>query len=85
MAVELQRCQEILAWLNDEHRENVRSQPWAVLDDLNLSRVQDAIVIKKMQGHVVQTNPEAGLTEKNVQEVARILLGDDADVNCSET
>lgn len=69
-AVELQRCQEILAWL-DEYR--LSQQRWAVLDDLNLANVQDNTVIDKMRSHLVKTNPEAGLTETNVQEVTRML------------
>jgi hypothetical protein len=71
-AVELQRCQEILAWL-DEHRLN--QQRWAVLDDLNLADIKDTTVINKMRSHLVKTNPEAGLTENNVQQVTCMLLG----------
>lgn len=76
-AIELQRCQEVLAWL-DEHSNDQR--PWAVLDDLSLSNVPDTAVKERIQGHIVQTNPEAGLTKKNVQEVSQILLGNEADV-----
>jgi hypothetical protein len=77
-AVEIQRASEILSWL-DSHAK--KQQRWAILDDLDLvsailASEETGDMAQRLGGHVVRTNRESGLTEKNVKEATQILCGD---------
>ena len=58
----LVKADEILKWLDD----NSSFTKWVVLDDLDLHN-------EEVARHQVKTDPEIGLTEKDVEKAIEIL------------
>jgi hypothetical protein len=57
------KASEIFLWL----KQNPNVEKWIVLDDIDLHN--DALAIRQ-----VQTNPEIGLTEKDVDQAIEMIL-----------